>query len=121
MMIVARDVFVRVPMSVAVTVIMPMIVVMPVMLGMLVMITMSVLETRRHRHFRIRLRVQLAAEQQHNQRAKQREQRNEPDLVEKFMRSPLQQIHLVRENRFLMRKSAIRIPSPTGGLSPPRP
>ena len=84
MMIVARAVFVRVPMGVIVAVIMPMPVVMPVMLGMLVMIIMGVLETRRHRDFRIRLRVQLAAEQQHDQRAKQGEQRNEPDLIEKI-------------------------------------
>jgi len=60
MMIVAGGVFVRLPVGVAVVVIMimPMIVVMPVIMpGMFIMLTMGVLETWRNRDCRIRLRV----------------------------------------------------------------
>ena len=46
-----------------------------------VVLVVRVLEARRHGHVARRLRIQLLAEQQHQGRSEEREQRNQPDLV----------------------------------------
>ncbi len=79
-----------------------------------IVLVVRVFHARRDGHFRRRLRIQLLAEQQHHSRAQQREQRNQPDLVEK--------VHAVyhfsksissASTVSLLRNSAIRMPSPT--------
>ena len=73
------------------------------------------LHAGRHRHVGRRLRIEHLAEQQHQRRSEEREQRDQPDLVEKvhgvsyhFSKS-ISSASTVS----LLRNSAIRMPSPT--------
>ena len=60
-------------------------VIVAVVMGMavLVMFVVGVLETRHDSHLGGRLRIELPADQQHQDRAEEREQGNQPDLIEK--------------------------------------
>src|SRR5262245_31152241 len=75
----------------AVTMIVFMVVVMMTMIVIMVM-PVIVLEDRLHAgrdgHVRDRLRIEHLAEQQHQRRPREREQRNQPDQVEKVHNSP---------------------------------
>ena len=73
-------VIVVVRMGVPQHVLMPVIVTM-MMRAVLVIVFENRLHTRSHRDLRRRLRIQLLAEQQHQGRSEEREQRNQPDLV----------------------------------------
>jgi len=49
-----------------------------------IVLVVRVFQTRGYCYFRRRLRIQLLPDEQHDNRAQQREQRDEPDLIEKI-------------------------------------
>src|ERR1700730_321972 len=79
MMLVAGYLFMRVLVCVPVM----LVLVMRVAMAVPVMLVMCVLDPRRDGYFRRWLRIEFLAQQQHHRGAEQREQRNEPDLIEK--------------------------------------
>src|SRR5216684_181250 len=95
-----------------VRVIMVVVMIMPVRVGVSVMgmVVMAVFvvhmfDSRRDSYSRHRLRVELSADQQHQSRAEQWKQGNQPDLIEKTHVSgplPPQQVDFVRLHRLFI-------------------
>jgi len=75
---------VRVPVNILVAVIVPMMMMrLAVLVRMIVIVAVLEyrLDARRDRDLAHRLRIELLAEEKHQQRPEEREQRNQPDLV----------------------------------------
>src|SRR6266478_965125 len=54
-----------------------------VRMAVMIVLVMPGLDPGRDRHFGLRLRVELAADEQHQRSAEQRKQRYQPDVIEK--------------------------------------
>ena len=65
------------------TMIVPVIVRMTVRVAVVIVLVMYMLDSRRDRYLGRRLRVELFAEQQHHRGPAEREQRYQPDMIEK--------------------------------------